>query len=340
VIKIDMNRDIASYTHRQGLSEGQPLNAISHDLAIRAAAMLTEVPPQELSIAKRRAISRDSGVLFRSNEPALPGQQRDLTLDLPGSTLPARLYEPAELSSDVLLVYFHGGGWVIGDLQTHHDCCHFLSHHLGMKILSVQYRKAPEHTFPAPCDDAQQALAWAQTHVGDFACRRVAVGGDSAGGHLAAVAMHTLAHTQPAMQIAGALLFYPVTDMQFNSRSYRERGAGPGLTSAAMIWYWQQFLSPELPLSELKTPQDPRAVPMQQSWKAAAPSTVVTGAWHDPLYDEAVTYAQLLAQAGARVMMHSAPDMAHGYLRQVFTTPSARTHVLAAAHAFRAFLEK
>ncbi len=322
----------------QALSQGQALDAMCKALLLQAGALVAAVPEQELSVAKRRALYLESNSIFGASSPSLPGHQRDLRLALPGRDLPARLYEPEQTSSDVLMVYFHGGGWVIGGLQTHDESCRFLSHHLGMKLLSVQYRKAPEHVFPAPCDDAIQALAWAAAHQSELGCRRLAVGGDSAGGHLAAVAMHAASHGEITAPIAGALLFYPVTDMRFDNTSYRERGDGPGLTSAAMMWYWQQFLNPHQPLNPQQIPSDARAVPMQQNWQQPPPPTVVTAAWHDPLCDEAITYAQRLAHAGGRVTAHSAPDLAHGYLRQVFTTPSARAHVLASVQTLKQWL--
>jgi acetyl esterase len=273
--------------------------------------------------------------LLRSAEPKPPVSFADVSVDLPGRRLPARLYTPDDISSDVLMVYFHGGGWVIGDLDTHHTSLQFLAQHLGMKLLSVQYRKAPEHVFPAACDDAEEALAWAHTRLAFWSCKRLAVGGDSAGAHLAAVAMHNYA----SLNLAGALLFYPVTDMQFDSRSYTERGEGFGLTRDAMKWYWQQFLNQQQPIRASMRSSDPRIVPMRQVWKQTPPPTMITAAWHDPLYDEAVSYAQLLHRAGGKVVMQSAADMAHGFLRQAMVVPAARAHVIAAANAFLALLE-
>jgi acetyl esterase len=145
-------------------------------------------------------------------------------------------------------------------------------------------------------------------------------------------------HTHSALNVAGALLFYPVTDMQFASPSYTERASGPGLTREGMMWYWQQFLDPQQPASGLQASTDARVVPMRQIWEAPPPPTVILAAWHDPLYDEAISYAQLLASAGGKVVMQSAPDMAHGFLRQHMAVPAAGSHVLAAVHAFLAVL--
>lgn len=330
-----MTTIIPTHVNLLGLQKGAELDAQSLGLLKRTAALTLAVPPAELTIARRRSLMHEAQSLLRSNELAPSVSSTDITIDLPRRSLPARLYTPEQITSDALMVYFHGGGWVIGDLDTHHASLQFLSQHLGMKLLSVQYRKAPEHVFPASCDDAEDALVWAYARLASWGCKRLAVSGDSAGGHLAAVAMHTHA----ALNVAGALLFYPVTDMQFANHSYTERGAGYGLTRDAMMWYWQQFLHPEQPISELTPSSNPRIVPIKQAWGHAPPPTVILAAWHDPLYDEAVSYAQLLSRAGGNVVMQSAPDMAHGFLRQSLLVPAARAHVLAAVHAFRALLD-
>ncbi len=330
-----MNSDSPTFTGLHGLQHGSSLNEASGDLLQKTAALAAAVPACDLTISRRRSLMHEANQLLQVDGLMLPVTSVDVQVPLPGRNLPARLYAPKALSSDVLLVYFHGGGWVLGDLQTHDLSMQFLAQHLGMKVLSVEYRKAPEQVFPAACNDAQEALAWAQKQLASWGSKRLAVGGDSAGGHLASVAMHSM----PNGDVAGALLFYPVTDMQFANHSYTERGAGLGLTKDAMQWFWQQFLSPQLPLSQLQVSADPRAVPMRQQWTKPPPPSVILAAWHDPLYDEAVSYAQLLAQAGGQVVMQSAPDLAHGFLRQLFVVSSARAHVLAAVHAFRTLID-
>jgi acetyl esterase len=330
-----MNFDSPTFTSLHGLPSGAPLNATSRELIDQTNALTAKVPAHELTPARRRELMREAGKLLivADNKPSV--HCADIQIPLSGRSLPARLYEPEESSSDALLVFFQGGGWVIGDLETHHPSLQFLALHLGMKVLSVEYRKAPEHVFPAACDDAEQALAWAHSQLASWGCKRIAVSGDSAGGHLAAVAMHS----QPSINVAGALLFYPVTDIQFANRSYTERGAGPGLTRDAMMWFWHQFMSTASPPAPIPSSEDPRAVPMRQTWARTPSPTVILAAWHDPLYDEAVSYANLLANAGCKVVLQSAPDMAHGFLRQAWVVSSARAHVLAAVHAFRTLLD-
>jgi acetyl esterase len=327
-----MNFGYPTLTDLQGLREGAPLDAHCRELLMQAAALSAGISAVELTPLRRRAITRQAHQMMQIADDVLPVKSQALRIDLPGRSLLARQYSPTDVTSDTLLVYFHGGGWVLSDLDTHHESSQFLAQHLGMRLLSVQYRKAPEPAFPEPCEDAEQALAWVQTRLASWGCTRVAVSGDSAGGHLAAVAMHT----QPG--VAGALLFYPVTDMQFSNKSYSQRGTGPGLTQESMIWYWQQFLNPSQPASQLPASEDARAVPMRQTWKTPPPPTVISAAWHDPLYDDSLSYAQHLTHAGGKVLLQSAPDMPHGFVRHVFVSSSARAHVLAAVHAFRALM--
>jgi acetyl esterase len=322
---------IPTQVNLKGLTQSAALNTQSLSLLLQTAAMTAAVPAAELTIARRRSLMHEAQSKLHAAD-LLDVKSTDVTMDLAGRSLRARMYEPGQISSDAMMLYFHGGGWVTGDLDTHHASLQLLSQHLGMKLLSVQYRKAPEHVFPAACDDAEDALAWAHARLASWSCKRISVSGDSAGGHLAAVAMHTHA----ALNVAGALLFYPVTDMSFTNTSYQQRSAGPGLTGDGMRWYWQQFLNPDS--QELAPRGDPRAAPMRQAWAKAPPPTVILAAWHDPLYDEAISYAQLLARAGGKVVMQTAPDMAHGFLRHACVVPAAQAHVLAAVHAFRALM--
>ena len=303
------------------------LDAHSRHLLLLAGELTTAVAPGALTPAMRRHISRAANALLVPAD-AVPVRRVSLQIDLPQRSLPARLYQPeaeapSTAAADLLLVFFHGGGWVVGDLETHDNACAFLTRHLGCTVLSVEYRKAPEHPFPAPCDDAVDAYAWAASRLSAWGCRRIAVAGDSAGAHLAAHAMFA----NPGVPTAAALLFYPVADMDFENTSHARTGAGPGLTSAGMVWYWAQLLGSAQPVN------DSRAVLMRQQWERRPPPTVVSLAWHDPLYDEGAAYAGLLQAAGADVRVLDARDMAHGFLRQCRINTAARGHVEAVADA-------
>ena len=302
------------------------LDPESRELLLRIGAMTTAVAPGELTLERRRLLSRQANTLLLPAQGAVPVRSEDKRVELAGRTLLARLYRPltgapSTAASDVLLVFFHGGGWVVGDLETHDNACAFLTQRLGCTLLSVEYRKAPEHRFPAPCDDAADAYAWAAAQCGAWGCARIAVAGDSAGGHLAAHALY--ANTQVAT--AAALLFYPVADMDFGNTSYTRSASGPGLTGNAMAWYWEQLLG------HAQTSSDPRAVPVLQQWQRPPPPSVVSLAWHDPLHDEGLAYADVLRRAGADVRLHVARDMAHGFLRYCSINTSARRHVEAVA---------
>ena len=308
----------------------QDLDAHSRALLARVADMAAGIPAHELTPDRRRQLSRESGRVFVSEDDHDPSVEReDLRMELPGRTLAARLYRPRGpregVAGDVLAVFVHGGGWVIGDLNSNDVPCTFLAQRLGCVLLSVDYRKAPEYTFPIPCDDAAEAYTWAAARMASWNCRRIAVMGASAGGHLAAHAMFA----NPQVPTAAALLFYPVADIDFDNASYVARGAGPGLTAANMRWFWQQFLG------EARAHDDVRAVPMRQQWRSLPPPTVLSLAAHDPLHDEGVAYGRLLHESGADVRLLDAPDMAHGFLRQCRVNHSARRHVEAAADALR-----
>lgn len=316
----------------QGIEQGAALDAVAREAFEQIALLAQGLTAADLTVEIRRDLMRSAMASLHAQK-RWPTSSQTLQIELAQRSLPARLYMPQELRSDVLMVYFHGGGWVVGDLDTHNTNCELLAHLMGCKLLSVQYRKAPEHVFPAPCEDAEDALVWADAHKAQWGCKDLVVCGDSAGGHLAAVAMHSH-HSRGTLKVAGALLFYPVADMQFANRSYQERGQGPGLTAESMCWFWQQFLSPDVPIAQIKASSDARAVPMRQHWAAAPPPTVILAAWHDPLYDEAVQYAQLLQRAGGKVRLLSAPDMPHGFLHFPGISPSAYGHVLGAVQAF------
>ncbi len=310
------------------------LDPRSRDLLLRTAAMASAIPSDALTPQRRRELQRAGSAMLAMPDNALPVERQELAIDLPQRTLPARLYKPTvdvapTKASDVLLVFFHGGGWVVGDLDTHDTACAFLSDHIGCRVLSVQYRKAPECPFPGPCEDAAEAYCWAAANLDALGCQRIAVGGDSSGGHLAAYAMYANAK----VPTAAALLFFPVTSVDFERPSYTERGAGPGLTREGMRWFWEQFLGSSGAVDDV------RAVPMRQQWEGKPPATVLALAWHDPLYDEGVAYAQLLRDAGADVQLHTANDMAHGFLRHCQVVPAAGAHVRQAAASLARYLE-
>lgn len=245
--------------------------------------------------------------------------------DVDAGGVPARLYRPSDATGLGLLVYLHGGGWVIGDLESHDQVCRVLAVHSGHAVLSVDYRLAPEHRFPAALDDGVAALRWAHAHADELGCRAdaLAIGGDSAGGNLAA-AIANLAVVPLVFQ----LLVYPVTDATCSSPSHEENGTGYFLTAAGMRWFVQHYLGDATP------PTDPRVSPLaaDDATLAAAPPALVITAEFDPLRDEGDAYAARLQAAGVATSHVRFGGMFHGFFSLAdFVDDGAAANALAAA---------
>jgi acetyl esterase len=312
-----------------------PLRPAMHGWLDRVAQLALRYPQQGphgagLSLADRRQHYRDSCTLL-DTEPLPAVQHQDLLLPLSGRSLAARCYRPNAAAGDGLIVYFHGGGWVVGDLHTHDSLCRYISQQLQSTVISVDYRLAPEHRCPAACDDAADATAWLHHHRAQFGCTWLAMAGDSAGAHLAAWAAHAHPHVVQAM-----LLLYPVSHRNFGTASYQTRGGGPGLTRDAMRWFWDQFVP------EALLPQVPAAVlDLAQLWaQTLPPPTTISAAWHDPLHDDATHLAQHLQRGGGKVVSLTAADMPHGYARYWAVDSAARAHLDQALSAFALQLQR
>jgi acetyl esterase len=211
--------------------------------------------------------------------------------DVDAGGIPARLYHPSPEVTG-LLVYFHGGGWVIGDLDTHDATCRALANRAGHAVLSVDYRLAPEHKFPAALDDCVAATAWAHANAASLRTdpERLAVGGDSAGGNLAAVVA-----TMGVAPLRYQLLVYPVTDMHGRTPSYEANGEGYLLTKGSMEWFHGHYVDGTDTVAD-----DPRLSPLLQSdevLRTAPPGLVITAEF-DPLRDEGEAYASRLNSLG------------------------------------------
>jgi acetyl esterase len=249
----------------------------------------------------------------------------------PGRRIPTRTYRARGPDSGLTLVYFHGGGWVAGNLDSHDDLLRRVAHELGCTLVAVDYRLSPEHAMPAALEDAAEVLRTVRSSIKDTPGARFALGGDSSGAHIAAAAAYAL-----APDAAGLLLFYPVVRPHFTTASYLERGTG-SLTLDMMKWFWQQYLGRAIQGEALVT-DDPRIDLLQQQWTAPPPPTVVLTAWHDPLCDEGSAYARFLAGAGARVKLTCANGMPHGFARFCGFNATANEHVTSAVADFKALL--
>lgn len=255
--------------------------------------------------------------LMAANGSALSGRVRkmarveDREIRGPGGRIPLRIYTPYPNPRSLpVLVYYHGGGWVIGDLNGHDAICRRLAHDVGAIIVSVDYRLAPEHRFPAAVEDAVAAYVWARGQAASFGGdpSRVAVGGDSAGGNLAAVVAAETRETTVGPPIF-QLLVYPVTGISAESKSYESFAHGYFLTRAGMRWFRTHYLD------ESSDPKgvSPKASPLRiEDVVGLAPAFIMTAGF-DPLRDEGKAYAERLMNGSVEVDYRNYPGLIHGF---------------------------
>jgi len=251
----------------------------------------------------------------------------------PAGPVAVRVYRPSADPALPALVYFHGGGWMMGSIATHDALCRNLASHAGVAVASVEYRLAPEHKFPAGLDDCYAATCWLADHAESLALRPdgIAVGGDSAGGNLAA-AVTLMARQRGAPPLAFQLLIYPVLDFEFDTPSYRENANGFHLTRGDMIWTWRQYLAREL------DGYTPLASPLREGDLRGLPPAMVLTAEYDPLRDEGEAYATRLAEARVAVTVKRYDGMIHGFIRRPQQLNQAKTALADVAAALRASL--
>jgi len=285
-----------------------------------------------LSPKEARQLFRETRPASTPQPPAI-GAVKNLTAD----GIPLRVYRPAGVPDATrlpVLVFFHGGGWVIGDLDTHDTLCRQLTAEAGISVVAVDYRLAPEHKFPAAADDAWAATTWVVAHAGELGVDpgKVAVGGDSAGGNLAAV-VALQARDAGGPDITLQVLLYPVTDVGAETQSYRDLADGYMLTREGMRWFIAHYLG------KPQDAEDWRASPIRaKSFAGVAPALVVT-AGYDPLRDEGDAYAQQLRAAGVNVDHVSFGGMIHGFapMGKLIETGNRAVTLIAASlrHALR-----
>jgi acetyl esterase len=268
------------------------------------------VPPwHALSVESARRLEDE---LFSAGDGPVMATVRDIAVDGPGGDLPLRVYRP-DAATDAgaplpALVFYHGGGWVLGTLDSADDICRELADRVGCVVASVDYRLAPEHPFPAALEDASVAVEWVRARAESLGAdpARVGVAGTSAGGNLAtATALYAASEGRPPF--ACQVLLYPITDRSFATDSYRENADGPLLTRRDMEWFWERYL---------RSPADghhPFASVLRapDALFGATPGVVAT-AGHDPLRDEGRAYADRLGEH-AGVDAHHFPSLAHGF---------------------------
>jgi acetyl esterase len=268
-------------------------------------------PYDSVSPAEARELYLKGRLVTNPEPPELKSMQ-PLSIPSPTGSIPARIYTPMKLrQADGLapcLMFFHGGGWVIGDLDSHDVVCRKLADEGQLIVISVDYRRAPEHKFPAAADDAIAAVKWIAGHAKQLGidASRLIVGGDSAGGNLAAVvAISARDGNGPA--IAGQLLIYPATDFAMTHPSHREPETSLLLTHSVIRWFRDQYLSGPADID------DWRASPARASTLSRLPPAYVLTAGADPLRDEGDEYARRLKEAGVPVTYRTFPGQFHGF---------------------------
>jgi acetyl esterase len=237
------------------------------------------------------------------------GNVEDRTVPGPHGDIPVRIYTPTGATGTLPgLVWFHGGGWVIGNLDSADFACRMVTNASGCRLVSVDYRLAPENKFPAPVDDCLAATTWVAENGGSLGIdpSRIAVGGDSAGGNLAAAVAH-LAKDAGGPAIAFQALVYPVTDYGWETGSYRDNAEGYLLTRASMEWFWGHYVN------TAADGEDPRCSPLRAKDLSGLPPAIVITAEFDPLRDEGEAYAKRLKEAGVPTTQKRYDGQIHGF---------------------------
>ncbi|MEU8801352.1 alpha/beta hydrolase [Spirillospora sp. NPDC048819] len=284
---------------------GAPVRRDGQELALDAQLLLLMSRLEGRNLTSSTVEESRDGLarakVLMGRVPARPVKTREVTIP---DAVAARLYTPKGLAEgSPLLVFYHGGGWVIGDIETHDTVCRYLAVHAEVRVLSVGYRLAPEHRYPAAADDAVTAYEYAVKNAAELGADAgaIAVGGDSAGGNLAAV-VGLLAERKPDF----ALLFYPATDMSARRRSRDLFADGFYLTDADMTWFSDHYCPPD-------RRTEPAASPLLADDLAGFPPTYLVTAGFDPLRDEGEEFAKRLEEAGVRVALRRQEDLIHGF---------------------------
>jgi acetyl esterase len=301
--------------------------------AMRDQRERDNVPPlYTMSLAEARAADLAS-IRAAGGEPEPVHQVTDLTIAGPGGELPLRLYRPAGAGPLPALLYFFGGGWVLGTIDTADGVSRSLANASGALVIVTGYRLAPEHPFPAAIDDCYAALRWAAGHAAEIGAdpARLAVGGDSAGGNLAAAVALRARAGGPAL--AGQLLVYPNTDQLADDHSMRDADDPFLFNRHSVAWYRRHYLA------DPGDAASPLASPLRAESLAGLPPALVITAEYDPLRDQGEAYALRLADAGVQAELSRYLGMAHGFFTMAGTVDASRAAIAQAAARLRAWFD-
>ena len=270
-----------------------------------------------------------------TSEPERVGKVEDQLIPGPGGEIALRIYTPEGSGPFPVLVYFHGGGWVVGSIETVDAACRALTNGAHCMVVSSDYRLAPEYKFPAAVDDCYAATKWVADKAAtiDADPTRIAVGGESAGSNLAAV-VALMARDHGTPPLAYQLLIYPVTDYASDSASYRENAEGYFLTKEMMAWFWNLYLRNEA------DGHNPYASPLRAQNLRGLPPALVLTAEFDPLRDEGEAYAARLREAGVPVVSTRYHGVIHGFFGMATALDQAKKAIEEAAAGLRSAFSK
>ena len=304
-----------------------PLDPIAKQFLDQIVA--SGMPPIESMTPADARVATDAMLSAVADVPELASVE-DRRIPGPGGEIPIRVYAPDSRVAQPIVLYFHGGGFVIGSLDSHDPLCRVLAARIPAIVVAVDYRLAPEHPFPAAAEDAYAATCWVAEHARELGGDpvRIAVAGDSAGGNLSAV-VSLLARDRGGPELAHQMLIYPVTDHSFETRSHIDNAEGYLLTRPLMQWFLGHYFSGPTPRS------DPRFAVLRVADLSGVPPATVLTAEFDPLRDEGESYAARLRAAGVPVTLTRYDGMIHGFLPQPALFPQAAEAIDAVAAVLR-----
>jgi acetyl esterase len=291
-------------------------------------------PPEAVSwpLEQQRQSWTEVCRAFASEKPS-GLRTEDLSVPRGSGTVGVRIYRPKIGRVRPGVLYMHGGGWVLGGIETHDDMCAEMAHEADVVVVAVDYRLAPEHPHPAQLEDNLAVLEWMRAEGSQYGIDRNAIiaAGDSAGGQMSA-SLGLYLRDRGMAQLNGQVLIYPVLGIDLDTSSYRRNADGPCLTRSEMAYYWESVLGPE----SSGNWSDKYIIPLLEKDYSDLPPAFITAAGHDPLHDEALIYGERLKAAGVAVRVRREPALAHSYMRARHFSPACKAGFDAIVSAVKA----